>query len=422
MKRTIQIACATCVLLLGWAITAAPQTRVELTPSISVAEVYDDNIYLTPNNETSDYITTVSPRIALTISSRFSSLELAYSPTFVRYDDEDQNDTTRHTGSIDFDRQLGRHLRFELSDTYVKSEEPLEETEGIIGVRSTRNEYQRNTGRASLDYQFGPENHVTIGYEQSYLENDAADVDDGRIQTPFGTVTVWLDNKNGVELGYEYTKADFWRETGRPGDDYKGNGAHMRYMHRFTPHATGYIGYAYADRDFDGATEDYKVHEGFAGWDQAISPTFDISLRLGYFRQDNETSDDEDGVSYEASMVKRFQRGSITLGGTGGWNEAYLEAERRGFTRYWSGNARVEYRLLEPLSAYLGGSYRKDTDPTDREWTTTRANVGLRISFWRWFSAGIDYEFSERDDDIDTDDYTVNRVMLIISGSRLFRL
>ena len=393
-----------------------------ITPGMAVNELYDDNIYLAPDHETSDYITTVSPSISLGLAGRHSNLELTYAPTFVRYDDEDQNNTTRHLGNLAFDQQLGRHLRLELSDTFIQSEEPLEETEGIIGVRQTRNKYWRNTGRAALSYQFGRENSFALGYEQSNLENDDYGVDDGRIINPFGTLTLWLTHSSGFELTYRYTKADFWRERGIAGDDYNGNGATIRYMHRFTRHAMGYVGYEYNDRDFDGTTEDYKVHEGFMGWEQSLSPTFDITLRVGYFNQANEISDDEDGFSYGANLTKRFRRGTISLGGEGGWNEAYLEAERRGFTRYWSTRARFDYQLLEPLGLFVGGSYRQDKDPTNREWTTTSANGGLRFTFLRWFSAGIEYEYINRDDDVDADDYTANRIMLILTVTRAFRL
>ena len=63
---------------LAWA-----DTRVELTPRISVSEVYNDNIYLDYTNEESDYLTTVSPGINLTMSSQHTSLSLDYSPTWV---------------------------------------------------------------------------------------------------------------------------------------------------------------------------------------------------------------------------------------------------------------------------------------------------------------------------------------------------
>ena len=182
------------------------------------------------------------------------------------------------------------------------------------------------------------------------------------------------------------------------------------------------MGYHYANRDFDGLTGDYEVQEGSVGFEQAFSPDLSVSVGAGYFAVENERSDDESGLTYEASLIKRFARGSFAIGGSGGWDEAYLEAERRGLTRYWSGNTRLEYRILEPLSGYAGGLYRQDKrDLDNRDWKTLRGNCGLAWDFHRWFSFSLDYAYSQRDDDVDVDDYKANRVMLILTGSRLFQ-
>jgi hypothetical protein len=411
------------LLLLVPAQVSFAKYNLELTPGISVSEVYDDNIYLRSTNEKSDYITAVSPWLSLNVLSEKNSLVLRYAPTFVWYDDENQNDTVRHLGTLTFAQDLTKHLRFDLTDTYLKSEEPIEETEGVEGVRTTRNPYQRNTGSASLRYLFGPENALTVGYRNSILENEDVTLDDGTTQNPFGTVAYWFNVRNGLEIDYEFTDANFSRDDGSvAGDDYTGHGAGIRYLHRFTPHTTGSLGYHFTNRDFDGLTEDYEVHDGLIGFEHFFSPDFSVSLGAGYFSVKNERSDDEDGLTYDASLIKRFARGSFAIGGSGGWDEHYLEAERRGLTRYWSADTRLEYRILEPLSGYVGGSYRQDERDLDkRKWKTSRGNCGLAWAFHRWVSLSLDYTYVERDDDVDAEDYKANRVMLIVTGSRLFK-
>jgi hypothetical protein len=140
---------------------------------------------------------------------------------------------------------------------------------------------------------------------------------------------------------------------------------------------------------------------------------------------DNEDSDDDTGPTYEALLEKTLSRGTFRLGGSGGYNEAYLEAERRGLTLYWTVFADFEYQLLEDLSGYAGGSYRWDEElggeRDEDEFVTWRGNVGLIWTPLRWLSATLDYTYAERDDDIDFDDYEVNRVSLILTASRLFR-
>jgi len=396
--------------------------RVELTPRISLSQVYDDNIYLDNANEKSAYRATALPGINMIISSINRSLSLDYSPTWVYYDEYDENNTVRHAGTLAFWQNIAEHLRFNLTDTYLKSEEPLEETEGVEVVRSTRSTYKRNTGSASFLYQFGPEDTVTFGYRHSLLENEDVTLDDGKIQNSFGNMTYWFDIKNSLELNYEFTDANFSRDDGaRAGDDYTGHGAGIRYIYRFTQNTNGSIGYTVMTRDFDGLTEDYDIHEGSIGFEHALSSDISLSLGGGYFTQKNERSDDETGYSYNASLAKRFQRGSFSIGAQGGWDEAYLEAERRGFTRYWGADSRLEYIFMQDLNGYAGGSYRRDEDSADREWKTWRANCGLRLMFMRWFSLSLGYLYAQRDDDFDAGDYTDNRVMLTLSASKLYR-
>ena len=398
------------------------ESRFELTPRISVSEVYDDNIYLDATNEKSDYLTTVSPGINMMMSSINRSLSLDYSPTWVFYDQYDENDTVRHAGNLAFWQNFAEHLRFNLNDTYIKSEEPLEENEEIEGVRSTRNTYKRNTGSASLAYQFGPEDTVNFGYRHSLLENEDVTLDDGKIQNPFGNVTYWFDVNNGLELTAGFTDANFSRDDGSIAeDDYTGHAAGVRYTYRFSQNTNGSIGYDVTARDFDGLTEDYEVHEGSIGFEHALSSDVSFSLGGGYFTQKNEQSDDETGYLYNASMAKRFQRGSFSIGAQGGWDESYLEAERRGFTRYWGADSSIEYTFMQGLNGYAGGSYRRDKDSADREWKTQRANCGLRLMFMRWFSLSLDYSYAQRDDDFDAEDYTDNRVTLTLSASKLLR-
>jgi len=398
------------------------QTHFEVTPSISVSEVYDDNIYLTYANEESDYITTVSPSIDLNIISENSNLTFLYSPTFVRYAQEDENDTVRHSGTLTFSQELSQRLRFDLTDTYLRTEEPVETTEGIESVRSNRNTYQRNTGRATLQYTFGEENALSLGYGHSMLENEDITLDDGTTRNPFANMTYWFNVKNGIELDYQYTKADFTRDDNNAaGDDYTGNAAGIRYLYRFTPHTTGYAGYDFTNRHFEGLSEDYKVHEGTIGFDHSFSQELSLSVGGGYFIQKNRQSDDEKGYSYNTSLVKSLEQGSISFGGQGGWSEAYLEAERTGFTRYWGLNSQFEYQLMERLSSYAGGSYRRNKEPGDREWETLRANCGISWAFYQYFSLSLDYSSSTRDDDINTDDYNANRIMLILSAGKMYR-
>ncbi len=201
--------------------------RFELTPSLSIEEVYDDNINLDKTDMKSDFMTMVSPRIRLDTQFEKKHLEFSYFPTIVRYKEEDGNNTVRHTGSLTYGQDISRHLRLDLTDTYLKSEDPLEVTEGVETVRRTRRTYQRNNGQGSLRYLFGPENALTAGYDHSTQENEEESIDGGKTQNPFASLTYQFNIRNGMQVDYRYTKAEFYRE-----DDPEGGDDHTGHSHQ----------------------------------------------------------------------------------------------------------------------------------------------------------------------------------------------
>ncbi|MFC1535502.1 hypothetical protein ACFL7M_19325 [Thermodesulfobacteriota bacterium] len=422
MKAYIKMSILSLLFFYPYFNNASAQYHYEITPSISLNETFDDNIYLDRTNEVSDFITTLSPAITMSIIAEKNDFLFRYSPSLVWYNSENRNNTVRQSGTLTYGHDLTEHVKFDLTDTYLQSEEPIEETEGVEGVRRDRNTYQRNTGRASLRFRFGPENDFVVGYGHSLLENDDIALDDGITQDPFANLTYWFNVKNGLELNYQYSKADFTRDDGTmAGDDYDGNTSGIRYIYRFSPQTTGAIGYNYSDRDFEGLTEDYKVHDGNIDFEHALSKNLSLALGGGYFIQKNALSDDGKGFSYDASMDMQFKGGHFTIGGDGGWDEAYLEAERRGFIKYWGINTNITIQFTETLDNYLGATYRKNKDADSRRWSNLSANYGFRWAFSRRFSLAVEYSCSARDDDVNTGDYNVNRVMLVLTGSRLFR-
>ena len=398
------------------------QNRFEFTPSISVNETYDDNIFLTKDNKTDDFITVVSPSIALALVREHTNLQLNYVPSIVRYADRDDLNTTRHAANLLFGQDLSQHLRFDLSDSFLRSEDPLEDLEDVQSLRRTRSKYWTNSSQASLGYLFGTENKISAGYGLNYIENTDVTLDDSKVQNPFAVLQYWVDVKNGMEVNYRYTKADFSRDDSLVAeDDYTGHTGGARYIRRFNPQTRSYIQYNYTTRDFDGLSEDFNVHDGLVGLVHAFSPEYSVEVGAGYFVRTSDISENQGGPTYFASLTRRFARGSITIGGSGGWSEEYISRDTSGFTNYYSGSARGEYQVLEPVTVYAGASYRQDKEEiTSRTWDTLRGNAGLRWTFLRWFALSLDYSYAQRDDDVNTEDYKVNRVALILTAGKPF--
>jgi hypothetical protein len=408
--------------------TRAPvhaQTKIEVTPMITVSETYDDNIDLTKTNKKSDYIATVTPGAILALRSEKTNLSLSYYPSFVRYADYDENNTTRHSAGLNFGQALTEYLKFNLTNTYLKSNDPLEDPQNLQGIRQTRNKYWTNITDANFSYLFGAGSRVNVGYRYNIYENDQITLDDSKIHNPYASLTYWLDVRNGAELTYSYTDAAYSRDDNLLAEsDYTSNAAGVRYLRRFTPNSTGYVGYNYATYDYDrDFPQDFDVHSGLVGLDHSFSPEYTVSASLGYFIRVNEITDNQDGPTCTASLTRNFARGNITVGGNGGWSYENLQqgaGRTSGFSEYYGGFVNGRYEVFERVNLYAGLSYRHDKYTLDSS-DYFRGNCGVRWEFLQYFFAALDYSYVDRSSDLGLDEYTGNRIMLTVGASKLYQ-
>ncbi len=421
MDRKIIVCISLAILMSCGSLFASYQ--MEITPSLSLGSLYDDNIDLDNTDEQSDWIFTLTPGVVFNVASQKNNFSLNYAPSIVRYKERDENDTVRHAASMTFNQALTQNLEFRISDTYLKSEEPLEETENIIGVRRTRESYQRNNGDVSMRYSFGSSNMFEVGYNNSWLENDDVTIDDGTIEDPYASYLYWFNVKHGLELNAGYTRAEFTRDNNTPpdDDDYSGLTQGIGYRYRYNPQSTFFMHYDFTDRDFKGSTIDYEVYEGRLGLEKNISQDMSYSISAGYLLRKTDLDEEDDGLNADISLTKTFNRGSLNISGSSGWNEAYLEADSRGFTKYQSVTSSFNYQATENLSNNISLSYRQDKDEDSRKSKTVSAGYGWSWAFLRYYSMSLNYTCSVRDDDIGTDDYLVNRVMFSLRWSRPYR-
>ena len=97
-----------------------------------------------------------------------------------------------------------------------------------------------------------------------------------------------------------------------------------------------------------------------------------------------------------------------------------MDVEPRAFTRYWGGDAGVEYEPVQNLQAYAGVDYRKNDYALQEEEDddTVGGRCGVRYRFLRWFSADLGYSHRRRISDDPNNTYGDNRVTFTISASK----
>ncbi len=398
--------------------------RVRITPKISIKGEYDDNIFLYNDNKKGDFITTVSPGLLLYMDSGRNGLELEYTFGWVRYHDLSENDFVRHNGRLKFWQRLSRHLTFNLSDNYLKSNDLFDQDLAPDlrpqRIRHTATPYQRNDFNTSLDYQFGPQSRLSVGYRHGYLDNDDPSLEDVVEHSPYANLSYWFNKKDGFEFGYKYRRFDYsLGETyGRGNVDLDAHDVDVAYMHRFGGRSTVRARYGFANRNFKGIPVAYHVHDGGVGFEYGFSKAMSLALDIGYFSPTG--IDIDPGLEYSAKFEKRFGRGRAFVSARSGWDEGFMDVEPRAFTRYWSGEAGIEYEPVHDLQAYAGVDYRKNDYALEQQEDddTVGGRCGVRYRFLRWFSADLGYAHRRRISDDPNNEYGDNRFTLTVTASK----
>ena len=413
--------------------------QLNFTPRITATEEYTDNLFLDPVDEKDDFITTLSPGFTAEMLGRSEGVSLSYDPGYVFYNRFNEFDGWRHNASLTGWKQIARNTRLELEDAFLYTDDPSPDGEVIsefteepiiasdTTIRQNRETYYTNTAGIRLNHQFGASDALDLGYAYSILRNDDPSYVDNDTHTPSIGLTYWFLPEWRIEADAHYTTAQFSSAADVPtaddSDDLSEWYGSARMVKRFTRHFEGFVQYAHTSIDYKGDTEDYQVYDSSIGMNYTMAEELALSLRAGYFIQDLEESEDEDGIVIDGLLDKTwtFRRGSIYLAGSSGYDANYGGAENLGFSLYYQAESRVEYGFTRQFTGDIYASYRRNkyTDPVeeDRIDKITVAGAGLEYQARRWASLRLDYSYRTVDSTDITNEYDENRVLFTVTLS-----
>jgi hypothetical protein len=390
--------------------------QYKIVPSLSIVETYDDNIYRSSADKTSDLTTAIAPAISFDIRCPTKGITLNYSTPFVFYRRRTEHNTIRQGADLSAFHQVGPHTRVDFSDSFYRGEEPQEPDETIYATRRTRNPYYRNTGDVKTSHQFGLKDSFSFGYNDSHLENKDPEVEDTRIQTPYAGLSYWFDVQNGLELDVRHSIGDY-----EVTPDFKQYTGSVRLVHLFSQDSSISASYMYTDMNYDPGRTDYVVHDGKVSYGMTPWPNTTLSVGIGYYIYNPTNGDSDDRVSLDLGLdqTQRFERGSFSIGVKSGYRQELTDAENRGFARFWSANGRVSYFLLPYLTLsgavdYMEERFIEQVGRLDTVWSAT---AGLAYSYRRWLSLSLNGQHTERDSSVDINDYDDNQIILRITAS-----
>jgi hypothetical protein len=362
-----------------------------VTPSITVGERYDDNIFQSDADKEDDFITVITPGIVLRYApSRETEINFDYEPSFEWFADETDANQISHRLLLDLKAALSRRLQVTLSDRFTITEEPSDRDRLIIledGTRdrsdAERQQTIRNYATSTLRFQLAPRSSIGLLFDNLIEDVDDPDeVDEVRyaVGAEFGYLT-HIQRQNRILLAFRTDIFDF-DDNPDPNVDPDGQ---------------------ISDED------DFLVHTASVGYEHHFSPTLTSTARLGYSFTSGLDSDDGDensGIVGSIDLEKllrtgsasiRYQRSLTSGGGVGG----QVVADRV--------VTQIATNLSPKITAGLGANVTvmdfqaQEDDDQDRVYFTIRPSLGYQVLRALRLSASYDFASTIFDESIEPD-------------------
>jgi hypothetical protein len=429
--------------LVGLPLSDVRAAQILFTPELIVSEEYTDNIFLASKNAEDDYITTTGVNLTGQILSRTAGLELIYNPSYNMFANHTELNYWRHAGTARIWNDFQRNTRLELTDNYLETEDPRDEsrydrtdtTTAIPDIasdsdRQGRTRYRTNIAEARLSHQFGANETIYGGIQHGLHEEieppaGVTREDYEKIQ-PFVGLGYYFTPQFGVEIDGYFSNRNYADRNDR--EEYFGVG---RLLYNFTRNLASYVEYRHTFLDYRENTDnDYHIYAPSIGGRYRFERNAQIRVSVGYYVQDFDNTDvDEEGWTVFSELNKRwdFQSTYIDLTGGSGYEIDDTGMVDHGLNIYYMGRLEVGYNFTARLLGAVFGGYRYDDFPDERPQRTDHAyNIGARIQYQilQWMRLGLTYNHRNVTSDIEAEEYTENSVIftITVAPSAPFRL
>jgi len=415
------------ILLAAAVLSLLPFTRAEakwsLTPSVSVEEQYNDNVFLTETGQEESFITIVSPGVQFSYLEEHEEVMLAYTFQETFYHDLAEPDFSGHYANLDAWKDFGPRFGLSIQDVFIRSEDPVELT-GIemferpyIRMGRRYDPYLRNIVEPRGTFRFGKGRYVRVGYRNHISRNDAADISNKDRNAVNGLLVLRLDVHNRLDLFYErvfqrYDQTDPPQQS----RDFDGDDIRVKYAYSLNPKTSIRISYRGRIRNFleqIPGFADYQTHNPRAGVSHKFGETFEVAAMAGYAVRVVQDEKEDGTFSGRIDLSGTYKRLSVDVYGERGYDEDMLGAEILGFYEFWRAGVKGRLDLLERvwLDGYV---YFEDDDfnAMDRRDRLYYARCILNVQVLRWIVLSGDYNFIERDSNVADESFQDNRFVV----------
>ena len=355
-------------------------------PVFGVKEEFDDNIFLTGSDESSDWVTTIAAGLNFEPRLNRHELTASYIVDFEMFaDNSDQNNTNQ---TVDAEGTLN------FNNWRVEANTLLRHFENRTGSEDTARVPRTNDiTNVKLIYAF---NKLDIGLNYAYrLENYRSD---NGVGTYAGQALTYQDLDSNEHSGEAELAFQFWPKT------------ELLFSGR-----SGALTYD------TGKKSDSKYYDFLAGLRGQFFARGEIEGKIGYRAQNYEdSSQDFDSVIFRASLVEKFNdKDTLTIDfdrtshSTIYQQNAYFKSTNVVGKFAHVFNNRVTGRAT---GAFWFNKYptetTEDTKTDKREDTLWEIGTGVSYKLPRRGTVDLDYIYTEKSSNFQTYDYKDNRVSL----------
>ena len=356
--------------------------KMVFAPSVEFMYENKDNIFLTENDEVSDDMYVIRPKLLLELPRETSYLRFAWVPQYRDFSDFELNENWTHFFDAEGNFKTPSGLELKIADHFIQNG-TLEVVEIDPGAELVYNDVPFTKNTAVLDLKYFVSDTTGFGV---YADMQDVDMDSSDSYTP------WYDWSSET-FGFSF----------------------QRYMNPLLRMALG-VNYKNFSPDGTFNYREFSGYDYFVQFYGDFSPTVNASIKLGYEDLDFEgTGDDYADWNADASVVWNFADAhNLVLGVK---RQAYA-SNYQAVSSYTHNGIRLAYNftIVERLYGGVGGDFGKNEynqfNRTDDTWGLM-GNIGYH--FTPRVSARLNLRHEKRDSSevcFQGCDYKVNAVLL----------
>ncbi|HAR49394.1 MAG TPA: hypothetical protein DCR81_04700 [Smithella sp.] len=424
LKRVIRVFIIfSCILTATYVYAADILSQIH--PYISVKGEYSDNLNLTHENQKKDFYTTISPGVKFSNMDAQSGIDLDASAGAVFYNDYTDLNYISANANLNAKYLTSSHFNFYLKNSYIRSDNPMErefftttqDNKFVLATETQRGIYWRNVVSPTVEYQFGPESRVGVNYRNNVYQTAAIGSENSMENYVSPFITYWLNRQNGISLSYAYANGHFETST-----DFNSHKVNASYMLRFTPKATASLNGGYTKQEYSDNSMNYAIYESSLGISYLFSSTLSASAQAGYYWQNQEIGQNNNGVTFKADITQKDARTTYNLSVQGGYTQDLFTAQNLGFRKYYRATGSITHFLDRQLSIGCLGSVERSESESDTGQRDTRLGAGANISYlpFQWLKFSLEYAYNQNNTNYfyeATNEYKENRGMLTITAT-----